>query len=130
MTIYQDETREINLTYFYLRPTYAGVIQCSDEMLPWLNNRIISELNYPEKIWGTGRRHLGFGIDQLDTEKPLPPYTVSMWLISSVISEDAFGSALVVTFLTEMEGAESIKSLAEGVVSEIDWEKEAIDYQL
>ncbi|HKK89534.1 MAG TPA: hypothetical protein VJ917_11855 [Saprospiraceae bacterium] len=120
--------REVRITDFLLRRSYAGVVHLSESMLSIANERIINGASYPEVLWGENRREIYPGLNDLDLNEALPEWKVSVWLTSKPTAPDFIGSELILTFFTEIDPQDSIVDITAPFLEDVDWEKEAKNY--
>jgi len=122
--------REVRITDLLLRRSYAGVVHLSESMLSIANERIINEASYPEALWGENRREIYPRLTELDLNEALPEWKVSVWLTSKPTEPDFIGSELILTFFTEIDLDHSVIDILRPFLDDIDWEKEARNYDL
>jgi hypothetical protein len=97
-------------------------------MLSIANERIINGGSYPEVLWGENRREIYPGLTDLDLDEALPEWKVSVWLTSKPTDPDFIGSELILTFFTEIDPDHSLIDILRPFLDDIDWEKEARNY--
>jgi len=120
--------REVRITDFLLRRSYAGVVHLSESMLSIANERIINGASYPEALWGENRREIYPGLNDLDLNEALPEWKVSVWLTSKPTEPDYIGSEIILTFFTDINPDHSLIDILRPFLDDIDWEKEARNY--
>ena len=120
--------REVRITDFLLRRSYAGVVHLSESMLSIANKKIINEASYPEALWGENRREIYPRMTSLDINEVLPEWKVSVWLNSKPTEPDFIGSELILTFFTEIDPQDSIVDIIAPFLEDVDWEAEAKNY--
>ena len=121
-------SREVRITDFLLRRSYAGVVHLSESMLSIANERIINGASYPEVLWGENRREIYPGLTDLDLDEALPEWKVSVWLTSKPTEPDYIGSEIILTFFTDIDPDHSLIDIMRPFLDDIDWEAEAKNY--
>jgi len=123
-----ESGREVRISDFVMSKTYAGVMHCSDSMLPSVNEKLLYQASYPTELWGENRKEIYPKLTAHDIHQILPPYKISIWLNSKPTDPNYMGSELILTFFTEIDPQGSILDIVTPFLEDMNWEKEARNY--
>ena len=115
---------EVYVDSFSFYHTYAGLLAGKkDERM---NRRFFNEAHYPDN-WGK-RKYIKIIPDRDDFVTGLKPFCYSAWLCSKALDDYSFGSYLVVIWLSEAPRNDSIFEIIRKGIENIDWNREAENY--
>ncbi|MCD9014397.1 hypothetical protein [Parachryseolinea silvisoli] len=120
-----ESGRRVTVDGFVYGRTYGGLLEGRPNRN--VNKRILERQKCPSE-WGSRKVLVIQPLDR-DLENFLPPSIYKVWLNSNDPINSVFmGSELVIIWFDETPGERSIKDIIEKRVREVDWDKNAQDF--
>lgn len=117
--------RDVTVDGFEFGYTYGGLLEGRPNNR--LNHNIFERTSYPSN-WGS-RKVLKIKPEKIEFDDVLKPTHYSVWLNSNEpINENYHGSELVVIWFDELPNGKMIEEIIQHGIENIDWDKNAEDF--